>query len=313
MVFRITNYCDMECIHCMQDSTTKGKHATMEVIDKMIRFAELAPLTTTIQLSGGEPTEHPEFIKILKKVLKTFSPRPITIITNGEGFYNKDQLKKVLKLMQKYPNLLIQLISVKGIYKDHDERVKFLNKKFTKIKKKYGDEIERRMVLCETLDHGIIPVGRALKNIDKIKEVSFIAHRKSPSCFNMYNSLSEHDGELFKAIDYVKTHSMTSFCKPMIKEDGKVVFGEYDMCSTIIDLAEISIENMENMNSMKVDIDQVLGPCRSCVNNEHMESVIDQYLYKFKQSSDTKEKLLEEKTSKKDSALAILKELKCQK
>jgi len=282
MVFRITNYCDMGCMHCMQDSTTKGKHASMEIIDKMIKFAELAPLTTTIQLSGGEPTEHPEFITILKKVLKKFSPKPIIIITNGQGFYKKDQLKKVIKLMEKYPNLLIQITSVKGIYKDHDERIPFINKKISKKDKKSTVFLKNRILVCEDLSHGIIPIGRALKNISSLEKLSFIAQRKSPSCFNMYNSLSEHNGNLFKAIDYIKTHSMASFCKPMIKEDGKVVFGEYDTCSTVIDLNEISMENMSSMLNMEVDISQVLGPCKECVNNKEMESVIDKYLYKFK-------------------------------
>lgn len=282
MVFRITNYCNMGCKHCMQDSTTKGKHATMEMINKMIRFAELAPLTTTIQISGGEPTEHPEFITILKKIVKKFSPRPVTIITNGEGFHKKEQLKKIIQLMGRYPHLLIQITTVKDIYKNHEERVEFLEKKIKKISKKYGSGIAERMLVCTELENGIIPIGRALKNLDYLNDVSFIAKRKSTSCFNMYNSLLGNDGNLFKAIDYLKTHSMASFCKPLIKETGEVVFGEYDACQTIINLSELSMENMENMENMILDISEVPGPCKECINTELQISLIDQYLYKYK-------------------------------
>jgi len=279
MVFRITNYCNMGCKHCMQNSTTRGKHASKEIIDKMIRFAELAPLTTTIQISGGEPTEHPDFIQILKKVLKKFSPRPITIITNGEGFHNKEQLKKVIKLMEKYPHLMIQITSVKGIYKNHDERIKFLTEV---LSKKKLENVKDRIIICTELENGIIPIGRALDNLDYLNDVSFIAHRKSTSCFNMYNSLLGNGGNLFKAIDYLKTHSMASFCKPLIKETGEVVFGEYDACTTIINLAEISLENMDSMTSMTLDISEVPGPCKECINTDSQLSFIDQYLSKYK-------------------------------
>jgi organic radical activating enzyme len=293
----------------MQNSTTKGKHASMEIIDKMIRFAELAPGTTTIQISGGEPTTHPEFITILKKIVKKFKPLPITIITNGEGFYDKEQLKKVLKIMEKSENVLMQITSVKGIYKDHDTRVKFLKKKLSKIAKK-KPEVYSRILLCLDLPNGIIPVGRAKQNIDKLKELSFIAERKSTSCFNMYSSLQGNDGNLFKAIDYVKANSMATFCKPLIKENGKIVFGEYQACQTIIDLSEFTLEMMNNMHDMVLDVPEVPGPCGNCVNTNSQQTLIDQYLNKFKYNCTPKiQETVEKENSKIENILETIKQV----
>ena len=293
MVFKITGYCTQACIHCMQDSTAKGVHASQEIIDKMILFAKLAPQTTTISISGGEPLDHPEFLTILDKVLDTWGDTlPITIITNGEMFVGlKDNPEKkalkneVIKRLHKHPYLLMQITTVEGLYPGHKSRLKKINKGCAKLRKK-GIFDKLGIVVCTDLPHGIIPIGRANDNVEKIEETQNFAQRKSPSCFNMYNSLSEHNGSFFEAIDYVKTHSMASFCKPMITELGEVKFGEYSICSTVIDLSTISMENMEGMLNMSVDVSHVLGPCSKCVNNDNMQSVIDQYLYKFKKPDD---------------------------
>ncbi len=293
MVFKITGHCTQNCIHCMQDSTKDGVHATQDIIDKMIMFGKLSPRTTTISISGGEPMDHPEFLQILDKVLDAWGDTlPITIITNGEMFVGlkdnpaKKALKKeVIRRLHKHPYLLMQVTTVEGIYPGHKGRLKAINKGCAKLRKK-GIFDKLGIVVCTDMPHGIIPIGRAKDNIKKLEEVSFIAQRKSPSCFNMYNSLSSHNGSFFEAIDFVKMNSMASFCKPMITETGQVKFGEYSICSTVIDLAEISMENMESMMNMSVDVSQVLGPCSKCVNNAGMQSVIDQYLYKFKKPDD---------------------------
>ena len=299
MVFKITGHCAQNCHHCMQDSTTAGVHASLEVIDKMILFAKLAPRTTTIQISGGEPLEHPEFLTILDKVMKAFSTDghldlPITIITNGEMFQGlkdnpeKKALKKeILKRLWENKFLLMQVTTVEGLYPGHTQRLKKINKGMSKLLKQSNGQVDKYgIVVCTDLPHGIIPIGRAKDNVQKIEETQNFAMRKSPSCFNMYSALISTEGNMFKAIDAVKTHSRASFCKPMITETGKVKFGEYDICSTVIDLADISMENMEGMLNMSVDITQVLGPCSKCVNNDGMQSVIDQYLFKYKKPDD---------------------------
>jgi len=293
MTHRITNYCEEGCPHCMQNSTVLGEHATLGMIDKMIAFSKLSPLTTTIQITGGEPLTHPEFITILDKYLKAFKgpdgelTLPITIISNGEIFQKpaKDELqradlkkmkKEVIKRLRNNDHLLMQITTVPKLYPNHKKRYPQIEKGFNKLVKKYGEGLG--IIVCNDLPNGIIPVGRAKDNMRSITKHQKEAFRKSTSCFNMYNVLKEMDGKLFKAIDYIKTHSITTFCKPMITEKGRLVFGEYDRCSTVIDLSEISTDNMNKMRDMTVDISQVLGPCSGCINNPEQQAINDTVL-----------------------------------
>lgn len=62
---KITNYCAKGCKYCYQNSNKKGKHASLENIQKIIEtFKEMNVFE--VALGGGEPTSHPDFQKILK-------------------------------------------------------------------------------------------------------------------------------------------------------------------------------------------------------------------------------------------------------
>jgi hypothetical protein len=62
---KITNRCDAGCAFCYQGSTSRGIHAPLTAIEKILDdLAELKVLEVAI--GGGEPTEHPEFAEIIK-------------------------------------------------------------------------------------------------------------------------------------------------------------------------------------------------------------------------------------------------------
>lgn len=63
---KITDYCAFGCNFCYQGSTVLGKHSTTQNLDFIID--ELAKAKVfEVAIGGGEPTEHPAFIEILKK------------------------------------------------------------------------------------------------------------------------------------------------------------------------------------------------------------------------------------------------------
>jgi len=63
---KITDYCPFGCEYCYQDSTPKGKHAPMKIIGGLAdSLGEMQ--TFEVALGGGEPTMHPDFVKILKR------------------------------------------------------------------------------------------------------------------------------------------------------------------------------------------------------------------------------------------------------
>jgi uncharacterized protein YggL (DUF469 family) len=78
---KITQYCESNCSFCYQGSNTKGKHADVDDIKTIIRG--LANLKVfEIALGGGEPTQHPKFVEIVRNaashnVKPNFSTRNI--------------------------------------------------------------------------------------------------------------------------------------------------------------------------------------------------------------------------------------------
>ena len=62
---KITDYCAFGCTFCYQGSTVEGKHATYENLQLLIKRPAEAQVFE-IAAGGGEPTDHPDFIRMLK-------------------------------------------------------------------------------------------------------------------------------------------------------------------------------------------------------------------------------------------------------
>jgi MoaA/NifB/PqqE/SkfB family radical SAM enzyme len=59
---KITNYCDLGCKYCHENSTTKGTHADLSIlIDKLIEL----PGGVELAIGGGNPLSHPDLEKFL--------------------------------------------------------------------------------------------------------------------------------------------------------------------------------------------------------------------------------------------------------
>ena len=64
MDIKITDYCDMGCPYCHENSTKQGKHGDIlhaKFIDSLHPYTELA-------IGGGNPLSHPDFIPFLEKL-----------------------------------------------------------------------------------------------------------------------------------------------------------------------------------------------------------------------------------------------------
>jgi len=64
MDVKITDYCDLNCLYCHENSTINGKHGNIlqaSFIDTLQPFTELA-------IGGGNPISHPDIIPFLQKL-----------------------------------------------------------------------------------------------------------------------------------------------------------------------------------------------------------------------------------------------------
>jgi hypothetical protein len=63
---KLTDFCSYGCAYCYQGSTTRGQHASLVFI-KSLALALQEMGVFEVALGGGEPTEHPEFFKIVQQ------------------------------------------------------------------------------------------------------------------------------------------------------------------------------------------------------------------------------------------------------
>lgn len=88
----ITSSCNLSCPMCFAGSGPGGKHLTLDESKRAIdRLVQSEGRPEVLQLSGGEPTIHPEFVDILDYALA----QPIDYVminTNGLRFAKDDEL-----------------------------------------------------------------------------------------------------------------------------------------------------------------------------------------------------------------------------
>lgn len=99
---KITNKCSGECPYCYQESFKEDRHYE-NILEKTNLFFE--PMTTTkrpfqVALGGGEPTSHPDFLKLLKLFNKLDIIPNYT--TNGMIVTDEQKCSKLIQATKKY-------------------------------------------------------------------------------------------------------------------------------------------------------------------------------------------------------------------
>lgn len=90
---KITDYCPFNCAYCYQGSTIKGEHASLSSLDVIIKALNNLKVFE-VALGGGEPTLHPEFIKILKKFRENHIVPNFT--TKSRGWLENDAQRTLI-------------------------------------------------------------------------------------------------------------------------------------------------------------------------------------------------------------------------
>lgn len=91
---RITTLCNNSCIFCLDADETKRKHKPIAELRRM--FAEgIKEGCTRLILSGGEPSTHPDFLKIIR-LGKKLGYKKIQTITNGRMYCYESFLKSAI-------------------------------------------------------------------------------------------------------------------------------------------------------------------------------------------------------------------------
>jgi len=116
-VIELTNRCNLSCLHCFRATSKKLEDLSPDLIEKVLKEADFFG-KMQVCFTGGEPTLHPEFEKIVVGLVKYRKKISVFgMITNGINF--KNVLPVLLWFKKRFPPIRI-IFSVEGTRAVHD-------------------------------------------------------------------------------------------------------------------------------------------------------------------------------------------------
>lgn len=206
MMIKITEHCSMGCSHCMNNATPNNKHMDFDTFKKAIDFQRKygGPF---VFITGGEPTEHPDFMSFIHYAGNVLYNCFITVTTNGVWLQNNED--KVIWLQNNFGDrIAFQVTSDKRFYP-------------TQIDLSLPVFKHKNVVVCEEIEH-IYPQGRAVDN-------NLEWESKCSKCFNIRAITSQVEVKDLRVIISMMVLK-NKFCTPHISIDGHIKLGESDLC-----------------------------------------------------------------------------------
>ena len=207
MLLKITESCSMGCKHCMNDARPSDKHMTKETLETFCKFVKQFEFSVPVVVSGGEPTEHPDFEGVIRELVVE-TRQPIIVTTNGVWMQSHEKEVRALQELAKDTGLSFQ-VTVDPRY--------------------YPVAIDTSLpvfqlpeVLVDSVPQ-LYPMGRALVNGLKCKA-------NAKKCLNF--TLICRQVNSFKEAVLVMEQS-GRLCCPAVRLDGTISLGEADQCQSI--------------------------------------------------------------------------------
>ena len=279
MLIQITNHCTLECPHCMQNSTMNGNHMSEEVFRKTLEFGAWSGCWM-YNISGGEPTEHPDFENFIRILSNHLEENPLelpgfpvfTIESNGEWIRSAVKVNAVKRVLRERRLKGFQVSSFKGLYRNFD----FIQK--------YERKIEALSPKIGVITSGIVSMqdlGRARNSYNPMIEKAIEENTHQPSCINGYFISKQTDN----VKDFSRALFPTQTCKPFVDWKGNVHGSESLCCPAHGNVMKDSFETIWNNLRKAV-------PCRRCRISRNLQSSADpNIMYAnmlFAQNKDTK-------------------------
>lgn len=112
IAIELTNACSLRCKHCYANAGY-GSVMENELLEKIIDDV-ISLKISTVQLTGGEPTLHPLFSKVLNKLVNN----KINVTVTSNGYYHANELE-YFNLLSGTANYV--QISIDGLQQNHNE------------------------------------------------------------------------------------------------------------------------------------------------------------------------------------------------
>ncbi|MBF0501105.1 MAG: radical SAM protein [Candidatus Riflebacteria bacterium] len=95
-IVEITDYCDMTCPICLVQNRNSWHMSLDQLRGILDRLIETEEAIDVLNVSGGEPTMHPEFEAIIDEILSRREILRVSVSTNGRRLMRDDHLRRFL-------------------------------------------------------------------------------------------------------------------------------------------------------------------------------------------------------------------------
>lgn len=218
MLFHITEHCSLGCPHCFISSVPDGRHADFKVVERFVKFVKEMG-AYNIVISGGEPTEHPNFFEYMDYICRYLDDRIIVLVTNGRFMTNAEDSMAMIGLQKKY-KFSIQ-ISACQVHPKQENTIHLYNQ----LQHLF---LPNHVFLIDEILH--------IKNLGRAKGKDWSQYNKyrplGTMCFN-YLSVSRQSRSFSEAIGIIETNLIYCFCKPLIDYQGILHPGESIFCQSL--------------------------------------------------------------------------------
>lgn len=89
----------MGCPHCMSACTKQGEDFDKDNIMEFVNFFKVMGFKA-LTISGGEPTEHPDFLDIVDTLVWKCVPVATTIVSNGSFLEDERKTNNLIHLIK---------------------------------------------------------------------------------------------------------------------------------------------------------------------------------------------------------------------
>lgn len=212
MLIKITDKCNMNCTHCLDDAKPDNSHfMSYEDFMNSVSFFNKYGEGVFI-ISGGEPMEHPYFWTFLEYALDfvrtSLNVGCVVVTTNGMYMTNDIVYNKIKEYEDKYGfKFIFQVTSVEKYY---PIKIDLTHKVFSL----------RSVCVCKEIE-SMYPMGRALDN-----NIQCPPHKCS-KCFNIRSAVRSFKN-LKLACQCLAFKA--KFCAPAICYNGDIRLGESRLC-----------------------------------------------------------------------------------
>jgi organic radical activating enzyme len=204
----------------MHDAQPTGEDMSMQTLLDVLEFVRIVALgkdvPMLVQVSGGEPTLHPQIYDVVNAINSTLKKSVILIESNG-SFVFDERRKRMVREVLNVKNVYMQVRTHPVYYPNYHKIINNTELRTMKKTSVYEDSIY------------VFPFGRAK---------SIKSERQYRSCANLFR-LHKQLPELSLARITSLLHAHRRYCIPMIDPHGVLHAGESMDCVELGHVARI--------------------------------------------------------------------------